>query len=321
MIKRFFAAALLAAVAMSNAWAQPYPVRPVTFIYPYAAGSVLDVAWRRILEEASKHLGQPIVLDNRAGAGGRTGFSTVMNARPDGYTIGQGSNALSVIQPLIDPARFNIVAGEHYTPIALAMDINLVLVARPSAPFKTFAQLVAAAKANPGKLNAGSSGPGTATHLGLALLNRMAGIDIMHVPYKGNAPALQALMSGDIDVMFTDAAALPFVQSGRLIPLAVGTEERWAIFPAVPTIAESGYPKFSNSSWTGIVGPKGLPPEIAGKLNAAFNAALNTPALRTRLEADGWTILGGNADAVVKRIKIDTDTYRPIIRDANITME
>ena len=312
---------LITAFASPFAVGQEYPNRPITFIYPYAAGSALDSAWRRILEETSKHLGQQIILDNRPGAGGRIGFNAIVNARPDGYTIGQGSNVLSVFQPLMDPANFGVKVGEHYTPIVLGVEIHLVLVARPNAPFRSVQELVAAGRANPGKQNGGSAGVGTGTHLGLALLNRLAGIEIVHVPYKGNAPALQGLMGGEIDLMFTDVAAVPFVQSGRLIPLAVGSAQRWGAFPGVPTIAESGLPGFRNSSWSGVVGPPGLPAPIVRRLNRAFNDALSAPGLRTRLEADGWTIIGGAPEAVGARIAEETEVFRPIIRDANIKIE
>ena len=306
---------------IADARSQPYPSRPITFIYPYAPGSALDTAWRRIVEEAGKHLGQQMVLENRPGAGGRIGFNAVMNARPDGYTIGQGSNVLSVFQPLIDPANFNVSVGEHYTPIALGVEIHLVLVARPTAPFRSVTELIAAAKANPGKHFGGSAGVATGTHLGLAVLNQMAGAQITHVPYKGNAPALQALLGGEIDLMFTDVAAKPYVESGRLLALGVGATQRWSVFPDVPTIAESGVPGFRNSSWSGVVGPPGLPPAIVTRLNQAFNDALNSPGLRSRLEADGWTVIGGTPEAVARRIRDETEVFRPIIRAADIQPE
>jgi tripartite-type tricarboxylate transporter receptor subunit TctC len=312
---------LISAFASPLAIGQEYPNRPITFIYPYAAGSALDSAWRRILEETSKHLGQQIIVDNRPGAGGRIGFNAIVNARADGYTIGQGSNVLSVFQPLIDPVNFGVKVHEHYTPIVLGVEIHLVLVARPNAPFRSVKELVAAGKASPGKQNGGSAGIGTGTHLGLALLNRMAGIDIVHVPYKGNAPALQGLMGGEIDLMFTDVAAVPHVQSGRLIALGVGSTQRWSAFPGVPTIAESGLQGFRNSSWSGVVGPPGLPAPIMRRLNQAFNDALNAPALRSRLEADGWTIIGGAPEAVTARVTEETEVFRPIIRDANIKIQ
>lgn len=301
--------------------AQAYPARPITFVYGYAAGSSSDVAWRAIVQEASRRLGQPIVFENKPGANGRLGLDTVMRARPDGYTIGGFNNAQLVVSPLIDP-KLAIEPGRHYEPILVGVETYLLMVARPGAPFKDLAGMLAYAKANPDKLNAGSPGSGTGSHLALAMVSTQAGIQYTTVHYKGAAPALNAMLAGEIDVMFTDLLAKPYIDAGKLVGLGVSGGTRWGLFPNLPTLKEgAGLSGIQMSSWSGVLAPAGVPAEVSATLNRAFNEALASPELRARLEATGWIFRGGTAQDAVALIKADTEVFRPIVKAANIKLD
>ena len=311
---------LCAAAYLPSAMGQAYPSRPLTFVYPYPAGSSSDTAWRTISQDLSKKLGQPVIHENKVGAGGRVGLDFVIKSAPDGYTLGMINNVLSVWQPLMDP-RFNIEPGKDYTPIVHAIETPLMLAAKINAPFRDLKSLIAYAKANPGKLNAGSSGPGSGAHLGLALLNYQAGIDVTHVPYKGAAPALTSLLAGETDLFFADAGAKPHIDAGKLMAIAVGSGQRWSLVPGVPTLDEAGLPGFRNTSWTSVGGPAGIPADVVSRLNRAFNDVLTTPEVRAKLEAAGWAIKGGTQQEFIAVIRGDTELYRPVIRAANIKLD
>jgi tripartite-type tricarboxylate transporter receptor subunit TctC len=306
----------LIGVAIGSAEAQNYPKGPLKFIYTFAAGSTADVAWRLITEAASKQLGQPIAYDNRAGAGGQIGFSEVMRANPDGYTIGIVSNVTGVMSTLIYPKKWNISSGKDFTPIILGFEYPLILVAKPSAPFKNLKELLAYGKQNPGKLSGGSAGIGSGPHLGLAALNSMGGINVTHVPYQGNAPAVTALLSGETDILWTDIAAKQHVEAGTMIPIGVASPKRWNLFPNVPTLEEAGLPGLFLQSWQGVAGPANLPQNVVSTLNVAYNKALS--AVGNKLVADGWSVLGGTPSDLDARIKKDLIFYAPLVRDAKI---
>ncbi|QHE83706.1 Bug family tripartite tricarboxylate transporter substrate binding protein [Hydrogenophaga sp. BPS33] len=318
---RNIAACAGAAVLASAAWAQTYPDRPITFIYGYPAGSVSDIAWRAIVQEASKRLGQPIVVENKPGANGRIGLDMVMRAKPDGYTIGKFNNSQLVVAPLIDP-KLAIEPGRNYTPIVLGIEGYLLMVARPDAPFKDLPSFIAYAKANPGKLTGGSPGPGTGSHLALAMVGAQAGIDYTQIHYKGAVPAMQGLLAGDIDVMFTDVIAKPYVESGKILGLGVSGSSRWDLFPQLPTLKEAAnLPAFQAVTWQGVLAPPGLPAGVATVLNRAFNEALASPELRARMAAGGWIIRGGTPEDAAKLIRSDTELYRPVVKAANIKLD
>jgi tripartite-type tricarboxylate transporter receptor subunit TctC len=300
--------------------AQTYPNRPITFLYGYAAGSSSDVAWRSIVLEASKRLGQPIIFENRPGASGRIAVDGVMRARPDGYTIAGMNNSQLVVLPLIDP-KLMIEPGKNYTPVLIGIETYLLMVARPDAPFKDIKGMVAYAKTNPGKINAGSPGAGTGSHLGLAMISTQAGLEWTHVPYKGAAPALTAMLGGEIDVMFTDLLAKPYIDSGKMIGLGVSGDRRWGLFASLPTIQEAGLGGFNTSSWSGVMGPPGLPADIVASLNRAFNEALANPELRSKLEATGWIMRSSSTAEANSLIRADLEAYRPVIKAANIKLE
>jgi len=311
----------ISAVLMAGAGhAQNYPSRPITFVYGYPAGSSTDSAWRSVALEASKRLGQPIVYENRPGANGRLGLDSVMRAKPDGYTIGVFNNSLLVVQPLMDP-KLAIEPGKNYTPVMIGLETYLLMVARPNAPFKDVKGLIAYAKANPGKLNVGSPGSGTGSHLGIAMVGAQAGIEYTHIPYKGAAPALHAMLAGEIDVMFTDLLAKPYIDSGKMLGLGVGGAKRWSLLPKLPTIQEAGLSGFVNSAWSGVVAPAGVPDGVVATLSQAFTEALGVPELRAKLESAGWIVRPGTAQEATALIRADTELYRPVVKAANIKID
>lgn len=320
LVAIYLAAAAIGLGLATSAFSQPYPNRPITFIYPYAAGSLSDTAWRMVVSETSKRLGQTIVFDNRPGAGGRIGFDAVMRARPDGYTIGGAPNAISVVQPLVDP-RLYVEPDKHYVPVITTFETYLLLVARANAPFRDLRGLIAYAKANPGKLNAGTPGVGTGSHLALAMLGTQMGIDYAMVHYKGSAPALTAMLSGEIDIMVSDPAVKSYVDAGRMMGLGTTGPQRWGVFPSLPTMQEAGAPGFNFSSWHGVIAPPGLAQDITVTLNQAFNEALKSPDVRSRLESAGWVVKGGSATEAGALIRGDLDTFRPIVRAAGIKLD
>jgi len=305
----------------SSAYAQSYPNRPITLIYPYPAGSTTDAAWRTIALEAGKHFGQSIVFENRAGAGGRIGLDAVRRAPKDGYTLGIMNNGLSVFLPQINPS-FVLEPHKDYSPIVFGNESYLVWVSSTSAPFRNVKELIAYAKANPGKLNFASAGVGTGSHLGMEMFKSMAGVDITAVHYKGEAPAVTALMTGEAHLALPAAGARSFVESGKIVALATSGRQRWSVFPNLPTIAEAGgLTRYAMSFSLGVIGPADLPPEVIARANAAFNAALNSSEVRTRLESAGWVIKGGTPGQFVEAIRAEQELYRPIIRAANIKLD
>lgn len=317
--RRTFAATALM-LAATGALAQAFPSKQITFVYPYAAGSNADNAWRLLGQEVGRKLGQSVVHENRPGAGGRLGLDAVLRAAPDGYTIGMFNNVLGVWQPLMSE-KLMIEPGKDYTPISNTIETPLVMIVRPTLGVKDVRGLIAYAKANPGKLNGSSPGPGTGGHLAVALLAAKGGVQITHVPYKGTAPATTAVMAGEADLTFTDAAAKPLIESNKVLGLMVGGKDRWALIPSVPSAPEAGLPDFRISSWTGVVGPANMPPDVRDRLTRAFHDAAATPEVKAKLEATGWVIRAENSAQMTQTIRSDMDLFRPVIREANIKLD
>lgn len=323
MKKQIALAALAAAMfvgAFSSAHSQNFPSQPITFIYPFGAGSVPDAFWRAIGQEVGKRLGVTVIHENRTGVGGRIGLNAVIKSPPNGYTVGMISNGLAVSQPLIDP-KLALEVGKDYTPVMCCVVTPMMLVARTDAPFKDLPSLVAYAKANPGKVNGSSSGNGTGAHLGLAQLNVAAGIDVTHVPYGGVNQALQAMLSKEVDLSVQDSGSKPFIESGKLVAIAVADTQRWKLFPEVPTAVEAGVPGFRTVVWHGVAAPPGLPPEVLKKLNQAFVEAVQAPDVRAKIEAAGFLVRPGSPEEFTAAIKAETEVMRPTIKAAKIKVE
>lgn len=295
-MKRCFRRVLLAlccfAVA-TGASAQTWPTKPLHWISPWAPGGGNDVLSRSIAAEISKTLGQPVVVENRPGASGVIGSDLVAKAPPDGYMLTLGAPATHATAPSMypnlpyDPVR-------DFTPITLVGTVASVLVVHPSVPANTVAELIAYLKANPGKVNYSSVGNGSMQHLSAELFKQYAGVDIVHVPYKGTSPALVDLTAGRIQLAFeTMPAVLPLVRSGQLKAIAVTTPKRSNLMPEIPTLDEAGLKGFDATIWYGVFGPAGMPREVTGKLNQAIVSALRTPELAKRLADLGADVSAG----------------------------
>lgn len=309
------AVTIMGVVMAANAGAQAYPTKPIRLVVPFPPGGAVDFYARVIQPPLAEILGQAVVIDNKAGASGMLGAGLVAKSAPDGYTLLLGNIASLAINVGIY-SKMAYDPQKDFTPVIRTVDVNYVLAVHPSLPAKTVAELIAHAKANPGKLSYGSAGSGSLPHLAAELFKAQTGTDMVHVPYKGGGPMVTDLLGGSIQVVIGDQANLmPHVQAGRLRALAVATSRRSPKAPEIPTIAESGLPGFDATAWQGLVGPANLPPEVTRRLNAAFNQVMAQPAVREKLIGGGLEPVGGTpeqfagfiGDEIVKWTKIAKD--------------
>ncbi len=314
-------ATTLAAIATPAAvHAQAWPVKPVRLVVSFAPGGANDILGRAIAQQLTEQLGQQVLVENRAGAGGALGTEFVAKAQPDGYTILLGtSSAFAIIPNLSKP---NYDAQKDFAPIAPFATLNYVILAHPSVPVKTVKELIALAKKSPGRFNFASSGNGSAPHLAVELFSAQAGIKLMHIPYKGGAPALTALMGGEVDLMFdTFITALPHVKSGRTRPLAVTSARRATTFPDLPTVAESGLPGYEAGNWFALFAPAGTAQPVVDRAAQAVAKATTLPAFRERLAAQGAEPMTGTPDSLAALVRTESARFARLIRDAGIRSE
>lgn len=297
----------------SGAIAQSYPAKPVRLVVPYAPGGAVDIIARATAQELTKRLGQQIIVDNRTGAGGNIGSDTVAKAQPDGYTLLMASPANTINSSLYanmpyDPLRDLI-------PIALIGSVPSVMVANPSLPVQDIKQLIALAKAKPGALTYGSGGSGTTEHLAGEMFKSFAGIDLLHVPYKGGAQVMIDLMGGQVALMFSNQlGVLPHIKAGKLKALGVASAGRSAALPDVPTFAEAGFPDFKVSVWWGVMGPAGMPKEIVSQLNREIVAGLSSPEMKGRLQTMSAQPIGGTPEQFAAFFAAETKRWAPIVK-------
>ena len=310
----------LLSLAAFGAAAQTYPNRPIKLVVPYAAGAAADQLARLVGDRISQSLGQPIVVDNRGGAGGTLGADVVAKSSSDGYTILLGTDASQATNVFLSK-RFPYDPVKSFTPIAPAAINHIVLVVHPSLPVKTTAELIQYAKTHPKELSFGSSGPGSAHHLAGELLNEKAGIDMVHVPYKGGNPAMTDLLGGTLKVLFASmATAKPYIDAGRVRALAVVESNRFHGLPNLPTIGET-VPGYSISSWFGFFGPANLPEPVVIKLNSAINGALSAAATRETLEKSGMTASGGTQQELGALVRTELAVREKLVKSAGIEPE
>lgn len=309
------AAALWASRAVQ---AQNWPSKPIRLVVPFTPGGSSDILGRAIGQKLTEALGQPVVIDNVPGAGGSVGADKVAKAAPDGYTLLMGHIGTLAVNPLIFP-KLPYDPLKSFTPVAWVANVPNVLVVHPSVPAKTLPELVALAKAKPGQLNYGSGGNGSAAHLATEYLKLRSKTFMVHVPYRGTAPAVTDLVAGQTQILFTGGpAVIPFVKSGQLRALAVSSSKRLEALPHVPTVAESGYPGFEADQWYGIVAPAGTPAEIVRKLNALINQALGSAELKARLQAEGAVAMPNTPEAYGHQIAREIERWRPVVKAGNI---
>lgn len=308
-----WALAFIAGAAM----AQSYPSRPLRMIVPYPVGGASDTTARIVAAKLSERLGQPVVVDNRPGAAGAIGAEMAAKAAPDGYTILLGSASEIVQLPAVKPVPFDPV--RDFMPVALVSDIALVLVAHPSVGVSNVQELIALAKAKPGRINYGSAGVGATSHLAMAMFNSMTQTNMVHVPYKGSAPATADLVAGHLQVGTpTLPAALPYEKSGQIKVLAVTSAKRWPTMPNVPTLAESGLPDYECILWTGLMAPAGTPADIVSLLYRETAAALKQPDMQEALRRQGGEVNAGGPEQFAAVIKTDLERWKRVVREADI---
>lgn len=315
---------LAVAMTSSTAWAQPrpagFPSKPVTIIVPFAAGQSGDVMARILGEQLGKLWGQSLIVDNKAGAGGALGSRAAAGAPADGYTLLLGSSGpLAVAPNLYSNAGYN---PRELTPIMNVAGVAQALVVPANSKFKTVQDLIAGAKAEPGKLSYGSGGVGSFQHLTFEMLKQRSGVQITHIPYRGSAPAYNDLFGGQLHAMFDSLpAVLPHIKSGKVRVLAVSTTQRVAQLPDVPTVAESGIPGFDALGWLGIVAPKGLDPAVREGLNADLKSVLANDAVRSKLTNMGMIVLASSTDEFGKFIDSELTKWGQVIKTGGITAE
>jgi len=323
IIQQLFAHLLcLLAFISTVAFAQStYPTKPINFIVPYGAGGSADSRSRQLAQKMSLTLKQPIVVDNKPGAGGNIGTEMIARAAPDGYTIGMGNFApMAVNKTLFGNLRYD--PETDLIPIILVEKGPLVLVVNPNSPFKTVQDIVAAAKAKPGVLTFSSGGIGGSHQLSAELFELNAGIQMIHVPYKSGSAALTDLMAGNVDLMFDQMySAVPSIKADKIRPLAITSKKRSPLLPNVPSFAELGYPKVEVLNWQGLIAPKGTPKAIIDKLNAAANEALKDPQLRELMLSQGNEIGGGNPAEFAALVKSEASKWSAVVKSANIKPE
>ena len=318
MRRIFFAAAavLWAACALADS----YPSRPIKIIVPTPAGGPVDVMARLIANALPGKLGQPVFVENKPGAGNTLGSRIAASADPDGYTLMVSAASGLIMSPLIyKSAGYD---STSFAPIALIAETPQLLVVNPQVPFKSISELVAYAKANPGRLNYSTGGSGTLPHLAAELFKQQTGANIVHVPYKGGGPALLGVVAGEVQMTFDPVAtSLQLIKDGKRRALAIAGPKRTAEVPDVPTLIEAGYPSLTVGAWTALLAPKGTPADIVAKLNAATNAALRTDQMKATLAKFGAEPRGGTPQQLATHMANETKKWKPVVESLNLKAE
>ena len=305
----------------TSALAQAYPTKPVTIIVPFAAGGTTDILARIIGQALTAELGQSVVVDNRAGAGGNIGGQAAAKATPDGHTLFMGTVGTHAINAsLYKKMPFDPV--KDFAPLTRVANVPNLLVANPAQPYKSVKDLIAYAKANPGKVNFGSSGNGSSIHLSGELFKSLAKVDMQHVPYKGSAPAVTDLLGNQIGIMFDNMpSAIHHVRSGSLVPLAVTTAKRSPELPNVPTIAEAGVPGYEATSWFGMFAPAGTPAPVLAKLNAAIVKVLAQPDVKKKINEQGAEVYSETPEQFAAFIQAESVKWGKVVKESGASLD
>jgi tripartite-type tricarboxylate transporter receptor subunit TctC len=295
--------------------AQPFPTKPIRLVMPYSPGGSSDILARPIANEMTKSLGQPVLIEYKPGAGSTIGADYIAKSAPDGYTLVMLLTAHAINATLVPKLPYDTV--KDFSSITLAATLPLVVVVNAQSNIHSIQDLIAAAKANPGKLNYGSAGAGNTSHLAVEYFKSMVGIDITHVPYKGSGPAVAGLMGREVDLMFDSlSSSLAQIQGGKFRAIGVSTAKRSHVLPLVPTIAESGVPGFDISAWYGIFAAAGTPAPIVQKLNAEFIKAMAVPEVRQRIEGYGYQIVGSTPAQLDAHVKSEMARWGKVVKDS-----
>jgi tripartite-type tricarboxylate transporter receptor subunit TctC len=323
MKTRKLASALAGAACLllaQGAFAQPFPTKPIRFFMPYPPGGSSDILARPIAHEMSKSLGQQVLIDYKPGGGSTIGADYIAKSAPDGHTLVMLLTAHAINATLMPKLPYDTL--KDFSSITLAATLPLVVVVHAESNIRSLPELIAAAKANPGKLNYGSAGPGNTTHLAVEYFKSVVGVDIVHVPYKGSAPAIAGLLARDIDLMFDSlSSSLSQIKGGKFRALAVSTAKRSTVLPQVPTIQESGVPNFDISVWYGIFAAARTPAPIVQKLNAEIIKAMAAPDTRQRIEGYGYQIVGSTPEQLDAHVKSEIARWGKVIKESGAKFE
>ncbi|MFA1604372.1 Bug family tripartite tricarboxylate transporter substrate binding protein [Alcaligenes faecalis] len=314
-------AALSALTAVpSLAAAQDYPTKPITIIVPFPAGGTLDNLTRSLAQKMSDDFKQPVIIDNKPGAGTVIGTEIVARAAPDGYTLGMVANSFAINPSLYDNLRYDTV--KDFTPVSWVAYTPHLLVANPNVPVKSLADVIATAKTKPGELSFASFGAGTSPHIAIERLKSEAKIDVLHIPYKGQAPALNDLLGGHVDMMFANTPdVLPHVKSGKLRAIALANDARLESIPDVPTFKEAGVDNMNSNSWYGVIVPSGTPAPIVEKLSAEFVRIVNLPEIRERLLAQGLEPAGTTSAEFAEYLKSEMEMAATVVKASGASVQ
>jgi tripartite-type tricarboxylate transporter receptor subunit TctC len=312
--------AAMSCLLAASVQAQPYPSKPVRVVVPYPPGGPTDIVARVLFQQVAESTGQQFVIDNRAGAGGNIGAEHVAKSPADGYTVLIGTTAHAINMSLFKSLNYDV--QKDLAPVSLLTQGPLVLVTHPQFPANSVKELIDMAKAKPGSLNFASSGNGQSTHLSAELFNSMAGTKMVHVPYKGSAPALSDLMTGQVGIMFdTTLSAMPFVRAGKLKALGVTSPQRTPAAPDVPTIAESGLPGYEVFAWNGVLVPAGTPKAIVAQLNEEIRKAMQLPQVRDKFSAQGFAASWNTPDQFGVFVRNEVDKWARTVKASGATLD
>lgn len=319
--KSLFAGSLIAGFLAAAQAQAAFPERPVTLVVPFAAGGSTDVVARVIAEKMSEDLGQQVIVQNVAGAGGSLGAGNVARAEPDGYTVLMGTVATHALNPLILKSK-PYDAETDFAPVSLLVVVPNVLVVNPELPAKSVEELLALLKAEPDKWSYASSGNGTPLHLSGELFKSMAGVTMEHIPYKGSGPALNDVLGNQVSIMFDNLpSSSAHIKAGTLRALAVTTSERAPSFPDIPTMAEAGLPGYETYTWNALFAPKDTPKEVVDRLNSAAVKAMADPGVAERMKEFSATIVASSPEELGAHVKAEVAKWTPVVKDANVQMD
>jgi tripartite-type tricarboxylate transporter receptor subunit TctC len=320
-MKKILAALALALALSPSAFGQTYPSKPIRIICPFPAGGAVDIASRAIADALTKTMGQSVIVENRAGAGGNLGAEIAAKSAPDGYTLFMTTSGIQAINPALY-AKLNYDPNKDFVPVVALVSLDNVLVIHPSVKVTSVKELIDAAKAQPGKITAASSGSGTSIHMSLEMFKHLTGTDILHIPYKGSAPAVADLLGGQVDIMFDNIpSSLQHIKAGKLRAVATTGAKRSSTLPDLPTVAEAGVPGYESGVWFGLMVPAGTPKDIITKLNAEALKAVKLPDYQKRMNDLGYEIIAGSPEQMAERIKGEIARWGPVVKASGAKVE